>query len=866
MKKLLIIDGNSILNRAYYGIRMLNAPDGTPTNAVYGFLNIFFKCLEEEQVDMIAVAFDVKEKTFRHKMYDLYKAQRKPAPEDFLVQLPIIKDVLSKMNVCCIEKPGYEADDIIGTVASICDREKIECIILTGDKDDLQLASDNVKIKLVITRMGKTETTLYSGKDVYEKYGVTPEEFIDVKALMGDTSDNIPGVKGIGEKTAFSLIQSYKSLDSIYSDVENIEASASVKNKLIEGKEDAYLSKKLATIDLNVPLTQTLDDFLIKEYDNEKLSELFIRLNFKSFLQKLDIKPQNEENVVPEYEKKHIEKSEFLNLLKDVKKASYLLGEDKLFVAFDKQTVYCVKDPDADILKAFFENENIEKLGHNIKEDMLMLSSKGVDFSGKYFDTFIAAYILNPEKSTYNIDELALSFLKISLMGNAENEEAQISFDFDDNSSEDLFDKTYVLALLCDELDKKLKENNQMELFYKIELPLVKVLFDMQKTGVFVDKEALSEFGLYLKEKITNLEDNIYLISGEKFNINSPKQLGDVLFDKLGLPHGKKTKTGYSTGIEVLKKLEGEHEIISHIMEYRHLSKLMSTYVDGLMPVINSETGRIHSNFNQTVTQTGRISSNEPNLQNIPVRTKIGRELRKMFVAPDGKVLIDADYSQIELRVLAHTSGDKNMIDAFVADEDIHRSTAALVFNLPLEEVTDSERTSAKAVNFGIVYGIGEFSLSNDLKIPIKLAKKYIEDYFKTYPDIKRFMEETIEFGRASGYVKTMFDRRRYLPELKATNKNIQAFGERMAMNAPIQGSAADIIKIAMVNVYNSLKEKGLKSKLILQVHDELIIEAPEEEKDIACEILKTEMENAAKLSVPLKVDLKAGKSWFDTK
>ena len=867
MKKLLIIDGNSILNRAYFGIRMLNAPDGTPTNAVYGFLNIFFKYLEEESFDFVCVAFDVKKKTFRHKMYDQYKAQRKPAPEDFIIQLPVIKEVLAAMNICCLEAPGYEADDIIGTVSVFCEKNDIECRILTGDKDDLQLATDKVKINLVITRMGKTETTLMGKDEVLEKYGVTPKEFIDVKGLMGDTSDNIPGVKGIGEKTAFSLIEKYKSIENIYENLDSIEATPSVKKKLEEGREDAAFSKKLATIELNVPMELSLDAFSIKEYDSPRLAELFTRLNFKSFLDKLGLKSEAKENKLCEYKKTALEKDGFLKYLASGKEVFYRYVKDTLAFTDDGENIYCIDNPDTESLKAFFENESIKKIGHNIKEDIIKLSKKGVGFEGLLFDTFIAAYILQPEKSTYNPDELALSYLEISLDGNNENKEAQISFDFDDEEKNNaLFDETAVLVPLKSALEKKIKENNQTDLLENIEFPLIKVLADMQITGVYIDKTALSEFGEKLKERIKQLEVEIYALSGRKFNINSPKQLGEILFDDLKLPHGKKTKTGYSTGVEVLKKLEGEHEIIGLIMEYRHLSKLMSTYVDGLSSVVSEETGRIHSNFNQTVTATGRISSTEPNLQNIPVRTEIGRELRKMFVAPSGKVLIDADYSQIELRVLAHAANDENMINAFKNDEDIHKMTAAMVFNIPFDEVTSVERTRAKAVNFGIVYGIGEFSLSQDLKIPIKLAKQYIEDYLKTYPNIKEFMQNTIQKGRENGYVTTMFERRRYLPELKATNKNIQAFGERMAMNAPIQGTAADIIKIAMVNVYNALKEKGLKAKLILQVHDELIIESPEGEKDIVKEILKTEMESAALLSLPLKADLEAGKSWYDTK
>ncbi len=865
MKKLLIVDGNSILNRAYYGIRPLSAPDGTPTNAVYGFLNILFKYMDEESFDYIAVAFDVKEKTFRHKMYAEYKAQRKPAPEDFIKQLPVIKEVLSAMNIACIEKPGYEADDIIGTVSVFCDREGVECRILTGDKDDLQLATKNVKISLVITRMGQTTTTLFDEDGVIEKYGVTPKEFIDVKGLMGDSSDNIPGVKGIGEKTAFSIIGEYKSIENIYANIENLNATPSVKKKLEEGKEDAYLSKTLATIDVNVPVDLDFKAFEIKEYNNDVLAKLFARLNFKSFMEKLNLKADIKTETMPEYEKIKASSEEMIKKLKSSKEFTYGLNDKYFAVHIDDKIIYT--EPESDVLKAFFEDETIRKTAHDIKSDILKLNKLGIKFRGEYFDTLIAAYILTPEKSSYEVEDLALQYLGISL-SKENKEEAQLCFDFGDEEKSDdsFFDEIYAIYMLKSALWKRVEENGQIYLLEKIEFPLVKVLADMETEGVFVDKNALLEFGDFLTKRISELEEMIYSLSGKEFNINSPKQLGEVLFEDLKLPHGKKTKTGYSTGIDVLKKLESDHEIVRFIMEYRHLAKLKSTYVDGLSAVINTETGRIHSSFNQTVTTTGRISSTEPNLQNIPVRTEIGREIRRMFVAPEGRVLIDADYSQIELRVLAHVSDDKNMIDAFNSDADIHSKTASMVFNLPLDRVTSVERSRAKAVNFGIVYGIGEFSLSQDLKIPMKVAKEYIDGYFRTYPKIKSFMDETISLGREKGYVKTMFERRRYLPELKATNKNIQAFGERMAMNAPIQGTAADIIKIAMVNVYNKLRENNLKSKLILQVHDELIIEAPLEEEDVVKNILKCEMENAIALSVPLKVDMNTGKSWFDTK
>ena len=878
MKKLLIIDGNSILNRAYYGIRMLTAPDGTPTNAVYGFLNILFKNLEEDTPDYLCVAFDVKEKTFRHKMYDLYKAQRKPAPEDFLVQLPLIKEVLGAMNCVCLEKPGYEADDIIGTVSRICEESGIECSILTGDKDDLQLASQLVKIKLVISKMGSTTTTVYGADEVYEKYKVTPKEFIDVKGLMGDTSDNIPGVKGIGEKTAFSLIEQYKSIDSIYSKLEEIEVSPSVRKKLEEGKESAYLSRTLAEIDRKVPMDFDVKSCGIQEYNKQELAELFLRLNFKSFMDKLNLAV---ESTAPQCEDfdfdgkcEEITASELCKITQKGGEFVYRLYRNEksadLAIAAADDKMYRIQAADKDVLKAFFENDSCKKTGFNVKEDILCLKELGIDFCGLAFDGAIAAYLLQPSRAAYDIEGLAFEFLGISAPKKQnEDENGQFSFDFGD-TEDDTADNSAVelllLGKLCKAFSQKIEDNNQHSLYYDIELPLVEVLADMQYTGVFVDKNALVNFGDDLRAKIKAIESKIYEYADRQFNINSPKQLGDVLFEGLKLPHGKKTKTGYSTNVEVLNKLQSEHPIIDCILEYRSLNKLLSTYVDGLLNVISEKTGRIHSNFNQTVTATGRISSTEPNLQNIPVRTERGREMRRMFVAEGEKILIDADYSQIELRVLAHIADDENMRTAFLRGDDIHTRTAAEVFGVPFDEVTAQMRSGAKAVNFGIVYGIGEFSLSQDLKISIKEAKQYIENYLNTYPSIRRYMTDIVENGKRLGFVTTLLNRRRYIPELRASNKITQGFGERVALNAPVQGTAADIIKIAMVNVYKRLKAEGLKSKLILQVHDELIVEAEPGEQQKAAEILVSEMENALKLSVPLKVDCNTGKTWYDTK
>ncbi len=871
MKKLLIIDGNSILNRAYYGIRMLNAPDGTPTNAVYGFLNILFKNLEEDAPDYLCVAFDVKEKTFRHKMYDLYKAQRKPAPEDFLVQLPLIKEVLAAMNCVCLEKAGYEADDIIGTVSRLCEEQGVECFILTGDKDDLQLASEITKIKLVVTRMGNTETTIYDAQQVAEKYAVTPSEFIDVKALMGDSSDNIPGVKGIGEKTAFSLIEKYKSLDEIYKDVESIEATPSVKKKLAEGKEDAYLSRTLSTIDRNTPIDFNIDDCALREYNSERLAELFTKLNFKSFLNKLDLKNVSKETISFDSECKEISSDDLIEKIKDKKCVTYKLYKngESTDIAFteDNESFFYTRNASDSALKALFENEFISKSGFDVKEDILFLKEKGIEYKGLGFDAAVAAYILDPARSHYDIDGLGFDFLGFTPSEKNEEDNGQLSLDFGDvNPGKDAAEQLFVIYRLCRLFAEKIEENGQHTLYYDIELPLVEVLADMQHTGVFVDRDALVEFGEKLKQSIAGLEERIYEYAGKKFNINSPKQLGAILFDELKLPHGKKTKTGYSTNAEELKRLAEIHPMVGDILEYRGLTKLQSTYVDGLLSVISKHTGRVHSSFNQTVTATGRISSTEPNLQNIPVRTERGREMRKMFVAEGERVLIDADYSQIELRVLAHIADDENMKNAFLSGVDIHAQTASQVFKVPLDEVTPAMRSGAKAVNFGIVYGIGEFSLAQDLKISRKEAKQYIEDYLSAYPSIRDYMESIVKEGKEKSYVSTLLGRRRYIPELKATNRITQAFGERVAMNAPIQGTAADIIKIAMVNVCKRLKSEGLKSKLILQVHDELIVEAYPEEETRAAAVLAEEMENAFLLSVPLKVDCNVGKTWYDTK
>ncbi len=872
-KKLLIIDGNSILNRAYYGIRPLNAPDGTPTNAVYGFLNILIKYLEDETPDYLGVAFDLKAPTFRHKMYTDYKAQRKPAPDDFIVQIPLMKEVLAAMDCKCVELEGYEADDIIGTISKICDDNNVECSILTGDKDDLQLASENTTIKLVVTRMGKTTTTPYNSEAVIKKYGVTPSEFIDVKGLMGDQSDNIPGVKGVGEKTAFSLIQNYKSIENIYDNIDAIDVTNSVRNKLKNDRDSAFMSKTLATIVRDVPVEFSFDEYEYKNPNTSKLGEIFIRLNFKSFLKKFNLNDVIEEEKIVDTIDVSCTSVSTDTAIEKIEKAGsvyYCLdgGLQNIFFAVkadidELMTCKC----DKEFLSSIFENENILKYGFDIKSDILRLNKIGVGYGAIGFDVMIAAYINNPSMTKYDIDTLCFDCLGLNIRSVNDESDVQISMDDDCDDSKEYAGILTGIIKLKEFFENDIKNNNQQELFYNIEMPLVKVLADMQIQGVYVDKNELEKFGSALKNRIAEITELIYAEAGEEFNINSPQQLGKILFENLELPHGKKTKRGYSTGVDVLNKLVGVHPIIEHIMEYRVLTKLNSTYVEGLLAVIDPSTGRIHSNFNQTVTATGRISSTEPNLQNIPVRTELGRELRRMFVAGgDDKILVDADYSQIELRVLAAISGDENMCEAFTQNMDIHSRTASQVFGIPIEEVSSVMRGRAKAVNFGIVYGIGAYSLAQDLKITRKEADEYIKGYLKHYPKVDKYMKDIVEQARRDGYVSTLYNRRRYLPELKASNKVTQAFGERVARNAPIQGTAADIIKIAMVNVYKRLKDEGLKSKLILQVHDELIVEAKKDEQEAVEKIVSEEMQNAVSLSVPLPVDLNAGHSWYDTK
>lgn len=866
MKKLLILDSNSILNRAFYGVRYLSAKDGTPTNAIYGFLNILLKLIKEQEPDYICAAFDVKAPTFRHKQYEGYKAQRKPMPEGLAAQMPLAKDVLRAMGVTILEKEGYEADDIIGTVARLCEESEISCFIATGDKDDLQLASDKTKVILTVTKSGYNETIIYDDKAVKEKYHVTPTEFIDVKALMGDPSDNIPGVKGVGEKTAMSLIEKHHSIEYIYENIDDIGLKGTMLQKMKDGREMAFMSKELATINRNTPIEFNAEKCVFDGFENNgELYEILKRLELNSIIKKLDL--SGVDNV-----------KENEDIFKDF---SYQVG-DKNMISGDKVTVVLDFDGDnissaavgagnnavvlneQDDIKELLEDDSIAKVMFDVKEAIVKLNCR-IDIKNIADDTAIAAYLVDPAKNEYTIEKLASEYFG-TVIEKPEVKQLSLLDDVETDRSEYLAKCAVALGVLNERIGDKIKENGQEKLYQEVELPLVTVLAHLEINGFLVDDHQLKEFADKLGEKIDALTNEIYMLAGEEFNINSPKQLGVILFEKLELKPVKKTKTGYATNADVLEKLRDKHPIVNFIMEYRQLAKLKSTYCDGLRAVVNPNTHRIHSVFTQTVTVTGRLSSTEPNLQNIPTRTELGREIRKMFVAKEDYVLVDADYSQIELRVLAHIANDETMINAFRNNEDIHAVTASQVLGIPLEDVTKEQRSSAKAVNFGIVYGIGEFSLAQDLHISVKEAKAYIESYLEKYHGVRNYMESIKEQAKKDGYVKTMLNRIRYIPELKSPNYNIRQFGERVALNTPIQGTAADIIKLAMVRVDNRLINEGLKSKLILQVHDELIVEAHKDEVDKVKQILSEEMQSAMELNVPLKVDMSTGHSWYDAK
>ncbi len=843
--KLLILDGNSVINRAFYGVKPLTTREGLFTHAIYGFLNILERMEKEEQPEAICVAFDLHGPTFRHLRYDGYKATRHGMPEELAMQMPVMKDVLRAMNIPIYECQGWEADDVIGPVGRICSTNDWECVIVTGDRDSLQLIDENVHVKLVISKMGQTNATLYTREKFLEEYGFEPKKLIDLKALMGDSSDNIPGVKGIGEKTAKTLLQKFGSLDGVYENLSDASIKPKMREKLENDRENAYLSYELATIVPEAPIDFAPMDAIVRPYNRPELYGLFQKLEFVRLIDKYGLRgAELEAN-----QEKPAAKTEKLPRLDAVPQsdgpcAVYLAGDGSLGIAC--QEGVCVLTP----MEVQMENLSLEKrnmIFHDSKTTMHRLDALGVCFGECIFDTALAAYDLNPSQLDYPVSKLATNFLGTTV----EDEDAAAC-------AEAVWNLHGVLT-------KELEKNGATRLYEEIELPLCQVLYRMEKRGISIDKTLLVQFGEMLSQRIADCEALIYSFSDGKFNINSTKQLGELLFEKLQLPPVKKTKTGYSTNADVLEKLKNKHPIIPAIMDYRMLTKLKSTYADGLIKQIR-EDGRIHTTFQNLVTATGRLSSTEPNLQNIPVRTDLGAEIRKMFVPKEGCVLVDADYSQIELRVLAHIAGDEAMQNSFCSGADIHTATAAQVFGVQPEEVTSLQRRHAKAVNFGIVYGISEFSLAEDIGVSRYEARAYIDNYLNNYRGVRTYMKQVVEDARAIGYTETMYGRRRYIPELKSSNFNVRSGAERIALNTPIQGTAADLIKLAMIRVEKALNEAYPEAELLLQVHDELIVECPEAIAPRVAALISREMEGVAKLSVPLTAEAKFGKSWYDAK
>lgn len=880
-KRLIIIDGNSIINRAFYALPDMSNSEGLKTNAIFGFVRMMFKIIEDYQPTHMSVAFDKKAPTFRHKQYADYKAGRKKMPDELAQQLQPLKDLLDKFNINRLELEGYEADDLIGTVARLGEENDFKVYIVTGDKDAIQLASH--KTTTLITKKGVGEVEEYNYDSVLERYEMTPTQFIDLKGLMGDKSDNIPGVPGVGEKTGIKLLKQYSTIENLIEHTDELKGS--IKKKIEENKELALMSKELATIITNVPIEVKLEDLAYGDYNKDDVVEKFKEFGFTSLITKLldieggettikeeiDLKIEHLDNVEDFIKKAEENKKVIIDV---IGKEGNILDKRVLYVflSLDGNEIYYVNEDELPQIKTLLSNPEIKKHGYDLKEDYILLKSYEIELNSMDFDITIAEYLIDSKSSTsYECSAIAMKYLtrkiksKEDLLGKGAKAKKFDEIEFDELSAY-IGDILNTVNGVYPKMEEKLKETEMDGLFYHVEMPLVEVLGSMEYIGMKVDKDQLNE----LKEKFTTiineLENEIFELAGEPFNINSPKQLGVVLFEKLGLPVIKKTKTGYSTNAEVLEKLRDKHEIIDKITEYRQIVKLNSTYVEGLLKIINPKTGRIHSSFNQTITTTGRISSTEPNMQNIPVKTEMGRDIRKVFVADDNCKLVDADYSQVELRVLAHMSGDENMIDAFKHGEDIHSKTASQIFDVDIKDVTSKQRIEAKAINFGIIYGKTDFGLSQDLNIPVATAKAYIDSYFNKYPKIKEFMDEAVESATETGYATTILNRRRYIPEIKASNFIVRNQGKRFAMNAPIQGSAADIIKVAMVNVYNKLKENNMKSKLILQVHDELIVEAVDEELEMAEKIVREEMENAQSMDVKLDVDLNTGDSWYETK
>ena len=856
MKKLLVIDGNSILNRAFYGVKLLSNKNGLYTNAIFGMINIINKQVEAIKPDYAAVAFDLKSPTFRHKMYDAYKAGRHAMPDELRVQFSYAKRVLHEMGFAVLEKEGYEADDILGTLAKRAEANDIEAFVLTGDRDSLQLITDKTTVLLATNK----DTLVMDRAAFFEKYGVDSSQFVDVKALMGDSSDNIPGVAGVGEKTALKLISDFGSLDNIYANIPSDKIGKSVNAKLAENKDKAYLSQALAQICTDVPLEETIDDIEFKGF-GEGAYDLFAELEFMGFIKKFGL-TKSKNAVAPQFEiiegeqlgfftsleeanTEQTEKNATLNELLALEKSNpcaLSFENGKIFVATDNEIL--VYDGTSYSAREFLCDLERKFIMHDCKSAYHALAD--IEFTNCYFDIMLAAYVLNAGEGSFDLERLAMANLSLVLDENVK--------------------RAPVIYEIYKILKQKIEDLNFEKLFYEIEMPLARVLFEMEREGFKIDREGLVNYGLSLDETISELANRIYGYAGREFNINSPKQLGEILFETLMLPHGKKTKTGYSTNAEVLDRLRAYHPIIQDILDYRQVVKLKGTYVDGFIKLLTADN-KIHTTFKQTGTATGRLSSAEPNLQNIPIRTTLGRELRHYFIPKnENYVLVDADYSQIELRLLAAISGDENMIGAFLSGVDIHTSTAAKVFRVPENMVTGELRKRAKAVNFGIVYGIGEFSLSDDLHISMKEAKEYIESYKASYPLVDKYLKDIVVTGYEHGFVSTLYGRRRYIPELSGQNKMLKKFGERVAMNSPIQGTAADIIKVAMINVNRRLKDEGIDAKLILQVHDELLVESHKDCSDLAAKILREEMENAIALPVPLSVELTVGETWYDNK
>lgn len=885
--KLVVLDGNSLVNRAFFGVRALNASDGTPTNAVFGFINILRRIVSEEGPDALCVTFDLPEPTFRHLKYDGYKATRHKMPEELAVQMPILKDTLDAMNIRRYELAGWEADDLLGTIAAKCTAAGWECVVCTGDRDSLQLVSDATTVDLITTGRGQTTTKRVTPEVFRSEYGFDPIHMIDLKALMGDSSDNIPGVRGVGEKTAMGLIQLYHDLAHLYDHMPDVcqspgkPATPGLVKKLQEGREQADLSYDLARIRCDAPLDFKPEENLMKPVDNDRLYGIFTRLEFRKLIDAYKLTPPVKSDA-PEEPMEFCGQCVTVEVTDDQSLETFkkALPTGTACVRFSSGGTVCAVHMDSPDAVGFVFGEDspvyraalealcapeVKKAGHDIKDTLRMLGAMGLPLEGWVFDSAVAAYLLDPTASRYELGKLTQRYCGFTVMDGADDDGQFSLLDDGGKLTARLLSEAAAVACLRERLSGKLAENGLTWLFENVEIPLCPVLARMELAGFLVDERALGAFGAMLSGQIDALTGEIYALAGKTFNINSPKQLGEVLFDKLLLPAPKKTKTGYSTNADVLEKLRPLHPIVDKILEFRELSKLKSTYADGLAKVIAPD-GRIHTNFQMTVTATGRLSSTEPNLQNIPIRRELGGEIRKMFVAPEGRTLVDADYSQIELRILAHISGDSHMINAFLTGEDIHRSTAAQVLGIPPEEVTPQQRSHAKAVNFGIVYGISAFSLSEDIGVSVAEARNYINTYMAAYRGVADYMEKVIAEAKETGVARTLYGRIRPMPELKASNFTVRSFGERVARNMPIQGAAADIMKIAMVNVDRALRESGLDARLLLQVHDELIVECAESDADTVRALLKREMEGAATLTVPLTVEAHAGHNWYEAK